>query len=99
MSRVTVMMPAGRPAVSVYAPERTPETPHAWQDDALCAQTDPELFHPIKGGSTREPKKVCASCTVAAQCLEYALANDQRGGIWGGKSDRERRKIQREAAA
>lgn len=69
----------------------------AWQDDALCAQTDPEAFFPEKGGSTREAKKVCASCDVKAECLEYALANDERFGIWGGLSERERRRIKKQA--
>lgn len=66
-----------------------------WQERALCAQTDPEAFFPEKGGSTREAKKVCTSCEVRAECLEYALANDERFGIWGGLSERERRKIKR----
>ncbi len=43
-----------------------------WQDQALCAQTDPEAFFPEKGGSTREAKRVCRSCEVRAECLEYA---------------------------
>ena len=45
----------------------------SWQDRALCAQTDPEAFFPEKGGSTREAKRVCRSCEVRAECLEYAL--------------------------
>jgi WhiB family redox-sensing transcriptional regulator len=68
-----------------------------WQERALCAQTDPEAFFPEKGGSTREAKKVCASCEVRADCLDYALANDERFGIWGGLSERERRKLKRRA--
>lgn len=68
-----------------------------WQSEALCAQTDPEAFFPEKGGSTREAKKICASCEVKAQCLEYALKNDERFGIWGGLSERERRKLKRQA--
>ena len=68
-----------------------------WQERALCAQTDPEAFFPEKGGSTREAKKVCASCEVRVECLEYALANDERFGIWGGLSERERRRIKKEA--
>ena len=68
-----------------------------WQERALCAQTDPEAFFPEKGGSTREAKKVCASCQVRAECLEYALANDERFGIWGGLSERERRRVKKEA--
>lgn len=62
-----------------------------WQERALCAQTDPESFFPEKGGSTREAKKVCLACEVRSECLEYALANDERFGIWGGLSERERR--------
>ena len=67
----------------------------SWQERALCAQTDPEAFFPEKGGSTREAKKVCVSCEVRAECLEYALENDERFGIWGGMSERERRKLKR----
>lgn len=66
-----------------------------WQERALCAQTDPEAFFPEKGGSTREAKKVCLGCEVRAECLEYALANDERFGIWGGLSERERRKLKK----
>ena len=69
----------------------------SWQDRALCAQTDPEAFFPEKGGSTREAKKICTGCEVKTECLEYALANDERFGIWGGLSERERRRIKREA--
>lgn len=70
----------------------------AWQADALCAQTDPEAFFPEKGGSTREAKKVCDGCEVRSQCLDYALANDERFGIWGGLSERERRKLRKAAS-
>lgn len=68
-----------------------------WQDRALCAQTDPEAFFPEKGGSTREAKRVCRSCEVRAECLEYALEHDERFGIWGGLSERERRRLKRQA--
>lgn len=70
-----------------------------WVERALCAQTDPEAFFPEKGGSTREAKKVCASCDVRGECLDYALAHDERFGIWGGLSERERRKLKRRQAA
>ena len=68
-----------------------------WQEKALCAQTDPEAFFPEKGGSTREAKRVCLSCEVRDDCLEYALANDERFGIWGGLSERERRRLKKRA--
>ena len=64
-----------------------------WMDQALCAQTDPESFYPEKGGSTREAKKTCEQCLVRAECLDWALGNDERFGIWGGLSERERRAI------
>src|ERR1044072_3212113 len=68
-----------------------------WQDKALCAETDPEAFFPEKGGSTREAKKVCLTCEVRTECLDYALANDERFGIWGGLSERERRRLKKSA--
>ncbi|GAA2963751.1 MULTISPECIES: WhiB family transcriptional regulator [Actinokineospora] len=68
-----------------------------WQERALCAQTDPEAFFPEKGGSTREAKRICLGCEVRSECLEYALAHDERFGIWGGLSERERRKLKKRA--
>ncbi|WP_407685598.1 WhiB family transcriptional regulator [Mycobacterium sp. HUMS_1102779] len=81
-----------------FEPEPDPEplpTPDQWQDRALCAQTDPEAFFPEKGGSTREAKKICLGCEVRSECLDYALAHDERFGIWGGLSERERRRLKR----
>ena len=69
----------------------------AWQADSLCAQTDPEAFFPEKGGSTRDAKRICTTCEVKVQCLDYALKNDERFGIWGGLSERERRKLRKRA--
>lgn len=69
----------------------------AWQARALCAETDPEAFFPEKGGSTREAKRICEQCEVRKECLDYALRNDERFGIWGGLSERERRKLKRQA--
>lgn len=73
------------------------DTRLSWQADSLCAQTDPEAFFPEKGGSTREAKRICGSCQVKGECLEYALENDERYGIWGGLSERERRKLRKSA--
>lgn len=82
----------------VRTPQSDEDTALAWQSDALCAQTDPEAFFPEKGGSTRDAKRICTACDVRAQCLEYALQNDERFGIWGGLSERERRKLKRAAS-
>ncbi|MCX4664218.1 WhiB family transcriptional regulator [Streptomyces sp. SID4919] len=84
-------------AVAVEAVEGVDEEELGWQERALCAQTDPESFFPEKGGSTREAKKVCLACEVRSECLEYALANDERFGIWGGLSERERRRLKKAA--
>lgn len=71
-------------------------TRNSWQHRALCAQTDPEAFFPEKGGSTRDAKAVCSHCEVRQQCLTWAIEHDERFGIWGGLSERERRKYKHE---
>jgi WhiB family transcriptional regulator, redox-sensing transcriptional regulator len=70
----------------------------SWQDEANCLGVDPDLFFPERGASTREAKEVCRGCVVRAECLEYALANGEKFGIWGGMSERERRRIRRQRA-
>jgi WhiB family transcriptional regulator, redox-sensing transcriptional regulator len=97
-------MPVGTPAEPFFVIEGgavgggqdAAEEPD-WQERALCAQTDPEAFFPEKGGSTREAKRICSGCDVRAECLDYALAHDERFGIWGGLSERERRRLRRPA--
>lgn len=69
-----------------------------WQDFANCLGVDPDLFFPERGASTREAKEVCKGCVVREDCLEYALANGEKFGIWGGLSERERRRIRRQRA-
>ena len=64
-----------------------------WRDESLCAQNDPELFFPEEGGTTAPAKRVCARCLVRAECLQDALDRGERFGIWGGLSERERRKL------
>lgn len=96
-SDVTVPVEPVAPVLSIFGDDAVDETLLGWQERALCAQTDPEAFFPEKGGSTREAKKVCSGCEVRVECLEYALENDERFGIWGGLSERERRKLKRRA--
>ena len=83
------------PGVPEYIGDNQETLEDQWQERALCAQTDPEAFFPEKGGSTREAKRICLGCEVRDACLEYALANDERFGIWGGLSERERRRLKR----
>jgi WhiB family redox-sensing transcriptional regulator len=69
-----------------------------WQEEANCLGVDPDLFFPERGASTREAKAVCRSCEVRGECLEYALAHGEKFGIWGGLSERERRRVRRQRA-
>lgn len=66
-----------------------------WAERGLCQETDPEMFFPEKGGSTTGAKQICRRCPVMAECLIYALDHDERFGVWGGMSERERRKLKR----
>ncbi len=85
--------------VTLYqGPDDEPPTQENWGEFALCAQTDPELFFSDRGGSNKDAKKVCGRCAVTAFCLEYALETNQRGGVWGGLSDRQRLKLEKEKA-
>ena len=70
----------------------------SWQAYANCLGVDPDLFFPERGASTREAKEVCRGCVVREDCLEYALRNGEKFGIWGGMSERERRRIRRQRA-
>ena len=69
-----------------------------WQSRANCLGVDPELFFPERGTSTREAKEVCRGCVAREDCLEYALDNGEKFGIWGGMSERERRRLRRARA-
>ena len=62
---------------------------------ALCREVDPELFFPLKGYSSQPAKKVCANCPEIEPCLADALQKSDRYGIRGGKSERERRALQK----
>jgi WhiB family transcriptional regulator, redox-sensing transcriptional regulator len=74
----------------------TPETDYSWRQRANCLGVAPDLFFPERGQSCAEAKAICQSCAVRTECLEYALATAQKFGIWGGLSERERRRIRRQ---
>ena len=79
--------------------DATDETEEAsWQLEANCLGVDPDLFFPERGASTKEAKAVCKGCVVREDCLEFALQNGEKFGIWGGLSERERRRIRRQRA-
>ena len=64
-----------------------------WRNNALCAQVDTDLFYPEKGGSTSPAMKVCARCDVKKECLLFALETKEKHGIWGGTTERQRRRM------
>lgn len=66
-----------------------------WQESALCGQTDPEAFYPEKRQPVNAAKRVCLACEVRAECLAEALAGDERFGVWGGLSEKERRALKK----
>lgn len=77
---------------------------HDWRDDALCRDTDPDLFFPV--GTTgpaisqiAAAKNVCQQCAAREECLDFALVTNQDSGVWGGTSEEERRTIRRRRAA
>ena len=94
--------PAGNPRagggqVKIPVAAEEPED-RSWQEYANCLGVDPDLFFPERGASTREAKEVCRGCVVREECLEYALVNGEKFGIWGGMSERERRRLRRQRA-
>ncbi len=73
--------------------------PEPWTADALCAQTDADLWYPELGSPARAAKMICRACPVTTECLDYALTHHEAYGIWGGLSERQRRRLRHGAPA
>lgn len=87
-------------SIPAKAPERRRPLDLSWQDHALCAQTDANLWFPERGENTAPlAKAICAECPVRIQCLNYALDNNEKHGIFGGTDPRERRRMRKQRAA
>lgn len=67
-----------------------------WRNRAACKGIDPEIFFPVSEEDAEPAKEICAVCPVRESCLEHALANRECEGIWGGFTERERRRIVRQ---
>jgi WhiB family redox-sensing transcriptional regulator len=91
--RTSTIVPVGeRPAeLSVAPPDPDSET--AWMADGNCRLHPPATFFPSDGVGVDRARKICKGCPVGELCLEYALENRIEHGVWGGCSERERRRI------
>jgi WhiB family redox-sensing transcriptional regulator len=68
----------------------------SWRKRAACRGVDADVFFPVSDDDAGKAKAICAQCSVREACLEYALAHRERDGIWGGATERERRRILRQ---
>jgi WhiB family redox-sensing transcriptional regulator len=75
-------------------PNSTPSL--SWRQHASCRGLDALVFYPTSEEATEEAKAICAECPVREPCLEYAITNRERDGVWGGATERERRRMVRQ---
>lgn len=67
----------------------------SWQDEALCSQTDPEVFYPETAGEVVQARRICVKCPVRQECLDRAMENGEVYGIWGGTTREDRSLMRR----
>ena len=68
----------------------------AWRAKAACRGVEPEVFYPVTDEEADDAKAICGGCAVRQQCLEWALSTRERDGVWGGATERERRRMIRQ---
>jgi WhiB family transcriptional regulator, redox-sensing transcriptional regulator len=73
-----------------------PLTNQTWRQLAACRGVEPDIFYPASDEEADAAKSVCGVCPVRQPCLEYALASRERDGVWGGATEKERRRILRQ---
>ncbi len=71
----------------------------SWMAYGRCVEESPDIFFPSDGLGVEKAKKICQECLVKEACLAYALCNRIKHGVWGGSSERQRRRMLRQAAA
>lgn len=76
--------------------ELTIDSTDVWRDQAACRGIDPEVFYPASEEEAEIAKEICQQCNVVDLCLSYALSQREREGVWGGCTERERRRIVRQ---
>ena len=90
-NRVTVERSIGLSSVAFNVP--------SWFSDAVCAQVGGDAWFPELGGDPRPAQRICRTCPVIDECLDYALKNNFRHGVYGGLTGTQRRKLQRAMGA
>jgi WhiB family redox-sensing transcriptional regulator len=73
-----------------------PLTNQSWRQHAACRGVEPDVFYPVSDEEADIAKAICDQCSVRQTCLEYALTNRERDGVWGGATERERRRLLRQ---
>lgn len=68
----------------------------SWRAKAACRGVEPGLFYPVDEDEAEDAKAICAVCTVREACLDWALSTRERDGVWGGATERERRRMIRQ---
>jgi WhiB family redox-sensing transcriptional regulator len=71
-------------------------TDMSWRADGACRGLDPTIFYPASDEEAQQAIAVCERCVVRQPCLEHALANRETEGVWGGTTEKERRRLQRQ---
>lgn len=72
-------------------------TNQSWRQQGRCRGVDPEVFYPVSDeDEALEAKAICETCPVRQPCLEYSLAAREKHGVWGGRTERERRRLIRQ---
>jgi WhiB family redox-sensing transcriptional regulator len=83
----------GASPMRITTPAHDPDSVTAWMADGNCRMYPPATFFPSDGAGVDKARRICATCAVTEQCLEYALEHRIEHGVWGGCSERERRRI------
>lgn len=73
-------------------PPKDSKTP-VWRQKAACRGVDPDIFYPMTDEEAEDAKAICRQCPVQGLCLEWAISTREKEGIWGGATERERRRI------
>ena len=82
--------------VSILPPDPSP--PDKLQDPAPCFGVDPDRFFPVSGEEAGPALTFCTTCRIREECLAWALKNGERYGVWGGLTEQQRRRLQRQVA-